>query len=116
MNKEELLHQISQKPLGEQLMQLVLPEGVRGAALHSLYDYLGHLGLEQTTDLFQSRFYWPRINRDTEHYVKSCRECIMRKSLCKKAAPFNQIVISGPMDLVHIDFLSSAMSSPPYQI
>ena len=43
---------------------------------------------------------------DAEQYVKDCGECIMRRTPCKKAAPLHQIVSSGPMDLVCIDFLS----------
>lgn len=67
---------------------------------------MGHLGVERVTDLLRSRFYWPRMVSDVEQYVRDCGECIMRKTPCTKSAPLHQIVSSGPMDLVCIDFHS----------
>lgn len=104
--KDGLLHRKSQKPSGGEITQLVLPVDFREAVLRSLHDDMGHLGVERTTDLLRSRFYWPKMALDAEQYVKDCGECIMRKTPCKKAAPLHQIVSSGPMDLVCIDFLS----------
>ncbi|KAJ8375794.1 hypothetical protein SKAU_G00063740 [Synaphobranchus kaupii] len=104
--KDGLLQRTSKKPSGEQVTQLVLPAEFRGAVLRSLHDNMGHLGVERTTDLLRGRFYWPKMAWDAELYVKNCGECVMRKTPSKKAAPLHQIVSSGPMDLVCIDFLS----------
>ena len=41
-----------------------------------------------------------------EQYIKNCGECILRKTPCQRAVPLHQIVSTGPMDLVCIDFLS----------
>ena len=93
--KEGLLHRKIQKSSGGQVTQLVLPVEFRGAVFRSLYDDMGHLGVERTTELLQSRFYWPKMAMDAEQYVKDCGECIMRKTPCKKAAPLHQILSSG---------------------
>lgn len=37
--------------------------------------------------------------------VMDVEQCVMQKTSCTKAAPLHQIVSSGPMDLVCIDFL-----------
>lgn len=74
--------------------------------LKSLHDDLGHLGIERTTDLLRSRFFWPKMSKDAEQYVKNCGKCITRKSPCQRAAPLHHITSTGPMDLVCIDFLS----------
>lgn len=55
--KDGLLHGTSQKPSGEQVIQLVLPIEFREAVLLSLHDDMGHLGVERTIDLLQFRFY-----------------------------------------------------------
>lgn len=106
MLKDGLLQRTSQRPSGELVTQLVLPVELRGAVLRSLHDDMGHLGVERTIDLLRSRFYWPKMAAEAEQYVKDCGECVLRKTPCKKAAPLHQIVSSGPMDLVCIDFLS----------
>ena len=104
--KDGLLHRTSQKPSGEKVTQLVLPAEFRGVVLCSLHDDMGHLGVERTTDLLRKRFYWPKMAMDAENYVKNCGECVIRKTPYKRSAPLHQIVSSGPMDLVCIDFLS----------
>ena len=104
MLKDGLLHWKSQKPSVGQVTQLVLPVDFREAVLRSLHDDMGHLGVEQATDLPRRRFYWAMMALDTEQYVKDCGECNTCKTPCKKAAPLHQIVSSDPMDLVCIDF------------
>lgn len=106
MLKDDLLWRVTTKSVGEEVNQLVLPAEFRKDVLKSLHDDMGHLGVERTTDLLRNRFYWPRMAMEAEQYVKDCGECVMRKTPCKKAAPLHQIVSSGPMDLVCIDFLS----------
>uniref|UniRef100_A0A8C6M8E9 Gypsy retrotransposon integrase-like protein 1 n=1 Tax=Nothobranchius furzeri TaxID=105023 RepID=A0A8C6M8E9_NOTFU len=56
--------------------------------------------------MLRSRFFWPRMAMHVEQYIKNCGECILRKTPYKRAAPLHQIVSTGPMDLVYIDFLS----------
>lgn len=103
--KDGLLHRQSKRPTGE-VSQLVLPAEYRANVLKAMHDELGHLGVERTTDLIRMRFYWPRLAWDIERHIKNCGECVTRKSPCQRAAPLHQIVSSGPMDLVCIDFLS----------
>lgn len=104
--KDDPLHHLSKRPSGEEIIQLVLPSEFRAAVLKSLHDDLGHLRIERTTDLLRSRFFWPKMSCYAEDYVKNCRVCVTRKSPCSKSAPLHQIVNSGPMDLVCIDFIS----------
>lgn len=104
--KDSLLHRLSKRPSGEEVIQLVLPSEFHDAVLRSLHDDLGHLGIERTIDLVRNRFFWPKMSADVEEYIKNCGKCIARKSPCPRVAPLNQIVSRGPMDLVCIDFLS----------
>ena len=104
--KDGLLHRLSTSHSGTQTYQLVLPAEYRTVVLKSLHDDLGHLGVERTTDMLRSRFFWPKMASDVEQYIKNCGECVLRKTPYKRAAPLHQIVSTGPMDLVCIDFLS----------
>lgn len=104
--KEGLLHRVSKRPSGEEFTQLVLPKEFREAVLKSLHNDLGHLGLERTTDLLRSRFFWSKMAKDAEQHIKNCGECLLRKTPDQRATPLHQIMSNGPMDLVCIDFLS----------
>ncbi|XP_034560089.1 uncharacterized protein LOC117827597 [Notolabrus celidotus] len=104
--KDGLLHRVSTSHTGKQTNQLVLPTKFRTDVLKSMHDDLGHLGVERTTDMLRSRFFWPRMAMHVEQYIKNCGECVLRKTPCQRAAPLHQIVSTGPMDLVCIDFLS----------
>lgn len=104
--KEDLLYRNSKTPSGEEISQLVLPTEFREEVCKLLHDDMGHLGVERTTDLIRSRFYWPKMACEVEQYIKNCGECITRKTPCSRAAPLHQITSHGPMDLVCIDFLS----------
>nr|XP_057906640.1 uncharacterized protein LOC131104002 [Doryrhamphus excisus]XP_057906648.1 uncharacterized protein LOC131104002 [Doryrhamphus excisus] len=106
MMKDGLLHRLSKRSSGEDVTQLVLPREFREVVLRASHDDLGHLGVERTTDLLRNRFFWPKLACDVEQYIKNCGECITRKTPSQRAAPLCQIVSSGPMDLVCIDFLS----------
>lgn len=106
MLKDGLLHRLSKRPSGEELTQLVLPSVFKEMVLKATHDELGHLGIERTTDLLRSRFFWPKLASDVEQYVKNCGECVTRKTPCHRAAPLHHISSNGPMDLVCIDFLS----------
>ncbi|KAI5616885.1 hypothetical protein C0J50_23556 [Silurus asotus] len=104
--KDGLLYRLSQRPSGEELTQLVLPSVFKEVVLKATHDELGHLGIERTTDLLRSRFFWPKLAGDVEQYIKNCGECVTRKTPCHRAAPLHHISSNGPMDLVCIDFLS----------
>lgn len=69
--KDNLLHRLSKCPSGEEVIQLVLPTEFRALVLKSLHDDLGHLGIERTTDLLRSRFFWPKMSVDAEEYIKT---------------------------------------------
>lgn len=57
--RHNLLYRDTKSPYGKEIRQLVLPEKYRSQVLHSLYDESGHLGIEKTTELCRTRFYWP---------------------------------------------------------
>lgn len=104
--KDGLLHRSSKNPSGQSTYQMVLPAEFREEVLRSLHDDMGHLGVERTTDLVRSRFFWPKMAQTVEQYIKNCGQCVTFKTPCKKSASLHQIVSSGPLNLVCIDFLS----------
>lgn len=70
--KNGLLHRVSTSHVGEKTHQLVLPAEFKPVVLKSMHDDLGHLGVERTTDMLRSRFFWPKMAADVDQYVKNC--------------------------------------------
>jgi len=103
--KEDILYR-KRKEGGHTTFQLVLPKELRQTAMKSLHDDMGHLGIERTTDLLRSRFYWPKMAAEVEAKVKTCDRCIRRKAPPQKAAPLVNIQVTRPLELVCMDFLS----------
>lgn len=101
-----LFHCVSTSHTGEKTHQLVVPAEFRAAVLKSMHDELGHFGVTRTTDMLRSRFFWLKLAVDVEEYIRNCGECVLRKTPCQRVAPLYQIVSTGPMDHVCIDFLS----------
>ena len=91
--------------LKEERMQFVLPKRYWHKALEACHDNVGHLGIERTISLLRDRFYWPNMTQDVEIYVKSCPRCLRFKRLPERAN-LNPIEATGPMELVHIDYLT----------
>lgn len=103
--KEGVLYR-KRKEMGRTTFQLVLPKELRATAMKSLHDDMGHLGIERTTDLLRSRFYWPKMAAEVETKVKTCDRCIRRKAPPQRAAPLVNIQVTRPLELVCMDFLS----------
>lgn len=103
---EGVLHRkvLSQK--GETFHQLVMPSSHRERAFRGVHDEVGHMGIERTLELARARFYWPKMANYIETKCKSCERCVKRKARVQKAAKMVNIKVSGPMELVCMDFLT----------
>ena len=95
--------------------QLVLPCEFRQLALKCAHNDIGHLGRERGIHILRERFYWPKMNSDLDHWVKSCDRCLKRKSPTNHRAPMVNIVTHQPLELVSMDFLTLELSKGGYQ-
>ena len=50
------------------------------AVLSGIQDEVGHLGRNRSLQLAQDRFFWPKMTKDIETYIKNCPWCLRRKS------------------------------------
>lgn len=86
--------------------QLVLPAVYHSLVLNELHKQMGHLGSERTVNLIRDRFYWPKMQRDIEHFVTNVCECLKkRKPNRQTRAPMPSIESTHPFQIVSIDFL-----------
>ena len=68
------------------------------------HDENGHLGMERTLGLLQERFFWSKMAEDVHIHICTCERCLSFKQPQEKAE-MQQIFVSYPMELIHLDFL-----------
>ena len=89
----------------EALFQLVLPTVHRENTLKECHDEIGHLGLRKMLDLMCDHFLWPWMAVQAKEHVKKCCQHIIFKAK-QQRAPMENIMVTHPLELVHIDYLS----------
>ena len=96
--------------------QIVLPRKFHSMVLKELHDNMGHIGAESVLNLARDRFYWPKMQKDVEHYVQNLCRCIKQKApIFKNRAPLQPIITSSPFERVSIDFAHLEKSSGGYE-
>ena len=69
------------------------------------HDDNGHLGMEQTLGLLQERFFWAKMAEDVWAHFHTCERCLRFKQP-QERAEMKLILVSYPMELIHLDFLT----------
>ena len=87
------------------LWQLVVPKLFRERALLGCHDDVGHQGILRTLSLLRKRFYWPGMQEEATQHVLKCSRCLRRKTP-PQVAPLQPILVTQPLELVHMDYLS----------
>ena len=87
------------------LWQLVVPNLFRERALLGCHDDVGHQGILRTLSLLRERFYWPGMQEEATQHVLKCSRCLRRKTP-PQVAPLQPILVTQPLELVHMDYLS----------
>ena len=87
------------------LWQLVVPKLFMERALLGCNDDVGHQGILRTLSLLRERFYWPGMQEEATQHVLKCSRCLRRKTP-PQVAPLQPILVTQPLELVHMDYLS----------
>ena len=87
------------------ISQFVLPKTFNSKVILACHDDNGHLGMERNLGLSQERFFWPKMADDVHTHICTCDWCIRFKQPQKKSE-MQPILVSYPMELVHLDFLT----------
>ena len=89
----------------EDLLLFMVPKVHQTAALNGCHWDAGHQGHDHTLSLLQERFWWPGMAKQMRQVIKTCRRCLQYEGGTPKA-PLCPIVVTAPLDLLHIDFTS----------
>ena len=87
------------------IWQLVVPKTHRHKAILGCHDEIGHQGRVRTLSLLRERFFWPGMQVEATQHIAKCSKCLKRKST-PQVAPLQPILVSQPLELVHLDYLT----------
>ncbi|GJR50543.1 gag-pol polyprotein [Tanacetum coccineum] len=67
----------------------------------------GHLGIDKTTHILRSHFFWPRMSRDVEHYIRRCLQCHKAKGQSSPHGLYLPLPVPvAPWEDVSLDFIT----------
>ncbi|MEW8546336.1 MAG: RNase H-like domain-containing protein, partial [Candidatus Thiodiazotropha sp.] len=116
IDSDGLLRRVISQPKEGIIRQLVLPTKYQSLVMKELHDEMGHLGHERVLALARDRFYWPRMAAIIQRYVTQECTCIMNKRpVLGYRAPMKNIVTSGPLELISMDFLHLERAKGGYE-
>ena len=87
------------------IWQLVVPKTHRHKAILGCHDNIGHQRRVRTLSLLRERFFWPGMQVEATQHIAKCPRCLKRKST-PQVAPLQPILVSQPLELVHLDYLT----------
>ena len=106
--KGGLLWRVMENGGGNEVRQLIVPQGLRTEVLQELHSGAvgGHLGEEKTLKKLKERFYWPGHANDVKNWCRACPSCSTRKTPApKQRAPLGSLQAGYPMQIVSVDIL-----------
>nr|GEW45602.1 RNA-directed DNA polymerase [Tanacetum cinerariifolium] len=67
----------------------------------------GHLGIDKTTHLLRANFFWPKLARDVEHFIRHCLPCHRAKSQLFPRGLYMPLPVPlAPWEDVSLDFIT----------
>ena len=81
------------------IKKIFVPSLLVQQLLHEAHDNNGHSGFPKTFNMINSSYYWPNMQYDVHHYVKTCHLCQISKSSNSKPLE----TASAPLEIVSMD-------------
>ena len=75
------------------------------ATVNGCHQDAGCQGCDHTLSLLQECFWWPGMAKQMRQVIKACKCCLQYEGGTLKA-PLCPIVVTTPLDLLHVDFTS----------
>ena len=82
--------------------RIYIPTSLRPTVLQELHTT--HLGMTKTKQLARRYIYWPRLDADIEHLVRSCPTCAANQNNPPKVPVHPWVPPAGNWSRIHIDY------------
>lgn len=83
--------------------RIVIPSTLRNRVLRVAHE--GHIGMRMMKAHLRSAVWWPKMDSDVEHVVKSCRSCILVSAPDPPQPMIRKDLPYGPWEDIAVDFL-----------
>lgn len=83
--------------------RVVIPTALRQQVLSIAHD--GHPGVRMMKSFLRTAVWWPKLDADTERFVKNCRGCVLVSAPDVPEPMIRSSLPSGPWEDIAIDFL-----------
>ena len=111
MKNSLLYRQSKQGQTQETVLQFIVPQIQRNAALDGCHREAAHQGQSRSLSLMQEQFWWPCMARDLRNRIRKCGHC-KKFEAAPPIAPGKPLACSGPGELLHVDFTSIEETVP----
>ena len=113
--KNGLLYQQSkQGQTWETVLQFVVPQIHRNAALDGCHCEVAHQGQSRSLSLMQEQLWWPGMACNLRNRIRKCSRC-MKFEAAPPMAPLRPLACSGPGEFLHVDFTSIEETVPLHE-
>ena len=109
-----LYWQSKQGQTQETVLQFVVPQIHRNAALDGCHREAAHQGQSHSLSLMQERFWWPAMAHDLRNRIRKCGRC-KKFEATLPIAPLKPLACSGLGELLHVDFTPTEETVPLHQ-
>ena len=93
----------------EEVLQFVVPMAHQVAAMNGCHWDAGHQDQQCMLYLLQDWFWWPYMAAQMQKVISNYKQCTKYEGTCAKL-PMQPIIATTPLELLHIDFISIAMT------
>lgn len=99
----------------EQRYQIVCPGPKRQEVWRQHHEAAAHAGAGRTLTTLRRRFFWVDMEREVQGFQSGCVVCSPQKDRREPRAPLNPVIVTDPLEVVVLDFLSLSRPSDSYQ-
>ena len=99
----------------DEYAQLVCPGARREEVWRGIHEAAAHAGVERTLAQLRRRFYWTGMEGAVRTFHQRCVTCSLQKARVEPRAPLQPVVVSYPLEMVAIDFLTLGRPNDPWQ-
>jgi transposase InsO family protein len=104
--ENDTLFFIDKESAWEPVLRLCVPDGpIRTVVMRQYHssEVTGHLGFTKTYGRLRERFHWVGMKEDVLDFVKSCKQCQLRKTRYRPQGLLQPIRVNEPWELVGMD-------------
>ncbi|CAI5638873.1 unnamed protein product [Oreochromis niloticus] len=109
-----LCREVRDPNTNEMYLQILCPAERHKEVWEKYHGAAAHAGVEKTLSRIRCFFYWPSMEEEVREFQLGCAACSLRDRN-RPRAPLHPIIVSYPLEIVALDFLTLGRPTDRYQ-